>query len=382
MTSVSLCLLLTAGAVAADPPSKPLNPAANKLCVEAVGLHMQNNPTAAYDKLKAALALEPKSRILLSYQEELEPLAAFAALDDHALKAPPEAEKSVEALARYLVGPAKNDREKARVIFRWITDRIRYDTESFFSGKRADGSAAAVLKTRQSVCDGYANLFLELAKQAGLEAVKINGYGKGYGFRPDEKITTNHAWNGVKIDGAWQIIDSTWGAGSVDGSGKFVKKLQLFHFLTPPALAAFTHHPEDAALQYLSPPVPTAEFAKWPRLAPPFFQLGLKSDELRKHLAGDKSVPNVFDYVGPRVKLVQGPLSEKLQKGTKVVFKAEAPPGVELMLMNGKQFIPMQRVGDHLTATITPDSGPLMLAMRVAAKKDDNFNGVLGYQVE
>ena len=88
-----------------------------------------------------AAASEQRFRDLAATADE--PLATYAALDEHALKAPPEAEKSVEALARYLVEPAKNDREKARVIFRWITDRIRYDTESFFKGKVTDGSAAA-----------------------------------------------------------------------------------------------------------------------------------------------------------------------------------------------------------------------------------------------
>jgi hypothetical protein len=46
---------------------------------------------------------------------------AFAAIDAHALNAPANVEKSVETLAKYLTAPAKNNKEKARAIFRWIT---------------------------------------------------------------------------------------------------------------------------------------------------------------------------------------------------------------------------------------------------------------------
>ncbi|MCS7045368.1 MAG: transglutaminase-like domain-containing protein, partial [Gemmataceae bacterium] len=55
----------------------------------------------------------------------------YKAIDQHALKAPPEAEASLDSLAEYLAKPCKTDRDKARAIYRWITDRIAYDVERF-----------------------------------------------------------------------------------------------------------------------------------------------------------------------------------------------------------------------------------------------------------
>ena len=91
----------------------------------------------------------------------------FLAIDRHALRAPAEAEQSVETLANYLAGPAKSDLDKVRAIYRWITDRIAYDAESYLSGIQGDNTPAGVLKTRKCVCQGYAELFEALADKMG-----------------------------------------------------------------------------------------------------------------------------------------------------------------------------------------------------------------------
>lgn len=51
-------------------------------------------------------------------------------LDRHALLAPREVEESLPRLVQYLVQPARTERDKARVLFRWVTDRIRYDIDA------------------------------------------------------------------------------------------------------------------------------------------------------------------------------------------------------------------------------------------------------------
>ena len=147
---------------------------------------------------------------------------SYEEIDRHALNAPASAEASVESLAAYLIEPAKNDREKARAIFRWITENIDYNVEVFFKGGTGATNSEDVLKSRKSVCYGYSDIFLSLAKEAGLEAVRISGYGKGYGYVPGKNFSgpANHAWNAVKINGSWYLMDSTWGAGYVSGDKK------------------------------------------------------------------------------------------------------------------------------------------------------------------
>src|SRR5262245_52808126 len=84
----------------------------------------------------------------------------YEAIDAHALKATAQDEASLPKLAAYLARPCKTDRDKARAIYRWVTDRIAYDIEALLAGKVPDQSALAVLKTRKGVYLGYCNLFL------------------------------------------------------------------------------------------------------------------------------------------------------------------------------------------------------------------------------
>lgn len=198
----------------------------------------------------------------------------YAAIDRHALLAPAAAEASIKTLAAYLTAPAQNEREKTRAIFRWITDRIAYDAELYLSGRAdtADTSPQYVLRSRRSICDGYTNLFLALAHEAGLSAVKITGYTKGYSYAPGRRPSgENHSWNAVRIDGTWFLLDPTWGAGSISTRG-FHKKFEPFFFFTPPEQLIWSHLPADPRWQLLEPPVSAEEFYERVLLKPAFFR--------------------------------------------------------------------------------------------------------------
>jgi len=203
--------------------------------------------------------------------------APFADIDAYALAAPDTVAQDIPTLATYLAHPAKTDREKARVIFRWMSEHIRYDTDAFFSGKIPDMSAPAVLQRGSGVCEGYAALFEQLGKAMGLEVVIIHGFAKGYNFAAGSAVQpgNNHAWNAVRCAGAWQLVDVTWGSGYVDEKWQFVKKLCEHYFCTPPAMMIYDHFPEDQTWQLLTPPVTREAFTRYVFLRPTFFQCGL-----------------------------------------------------------------------------------------------------------
>jgi transglutaminase-like putative cysteine protease len=94
------------------------------------------------------------------------------ATDKRVKETPKEAEVSVEALATYLTKDAKNEREKARAIFLWISDKVTYDLEGAISQK-AERRAPEILRLQYTDCGGYAALFEALAKAAGLEARQV-----------------------------------------------------------------------------------------------------------------------------------------------------------------------------------------------------------------
>ena len=205
----------------------------------------------------------------------------YNTIDNHAINTPTLAEASVDSLAAYLVAPAKNEREKARSIFRWVTENIDYDVLGFFTGSFDDTSSKDVLKSRKSVCDGYSDIFSSLARSAGLEVASIAGYGKGYGYLPGENLSgpSNHAWNAVKINGSWYLVDCTWGAGYIDDSKKYVRKFDDHYFMTPPSEFSYDHFPDDTRWQLLEHPLSKSEFEKQAFLKPEFFKYGLKLDD-------------------------------------------------------------------------------------------------------
>jgi len=198
-------------------------------------------------------------------------------IDTHALNAPSSVEGDINTLAQYLIKPARNHLEKARAVYRWITENISYNIDGLLKGDYGDPSAQGVLKSRSSICEGYANLFSNLAQKAGLEVVKISGYAKGYGYVVGGSIggDTNHAWNAVKIDGQWLLIDSTWGAGYADQQNRFVRRFSEHYFLTPPEQFIYDHFPSESKWQLLNKPISRQEYEQRVHILPIFFYCGL-----------------------------------------------------------------------------------------------------------
>ena len=199
----------------------------------------------------------------------------FGIIDKHALSTPKDKKDSIESLVSYLCAPARNDKERARVLYRWIAQNIDYDVNGLFSGNYGDLSPEGVLKSGKSICAGYASLFERLAEAAGLEATTITGFAKGYRYTPGMAFSeSNHDWNAVKINGTWYLLDCTWGAGYIDGS-RYNREFDEHYFLTPPEEFIYDHFPENPQWQLLENPLSKEEFEERPFLRSGFFDLGL-----------------------------------------------------------------------------------------------------------
>jgi hypothetical protein len=203
----------------------------------------------------------------------------YEEIDRHAIATPASAARSVTILSAYLTRPYARDDEKARAIFCWIAHNIAYDVDGYFSGAASASSSGDVLQSRSSVCAGYSSLFESLAREAGLAVVTINGYAKGFSYQPGDPVTgeSNHAWNAVKIRGAWKLVDCTWGAGSVDNSHSFIRNYEPYYFFTDPGEFAYRHLPDDPKWQVLPRPLSRTEFQNLPFVFPVFFECAIKS---------------------------------------------------------------------------------------------------------
>jgi transglutaminase/protease-like cytokinesis protein 3 len=126
-----------------------------------------------------------------------------------------------------------NQAESAYFVFRWITENIAYDCYSYVHGG-IDYKEESSYTKGLAVCEAYSLIFKRMCEALGLEAVKISGYSKGTSYVPGKLPTkTNHAWNAVKIDGTYYLLDATWGAGSCN-KDTFEPNFKDSYFCTDP----------------------------------------------------------------------------------------------------------------------------------------------------
>ncbi len=187
----------------------------------------------------------------------------YSAIDRYAKKAPPGISRLYKPLTHYLTDRYSSDDEKARSIAVWIMNNIRYDTKVYRTDKRKKLSPDRILNKRKAICQGYCDLFEAMCTEAGLNARTIVGYDKGGDYEPaDIFVRDDHAWNAVNIEGKWQLLDLTWGAGYVipkrqlfrrllylvfdvpfKQKYKFIKHLDFGYFFTNPDTFAIDHLP-------------------------------------------------------------------------------------------------------------------------------------------
>ncbi len=334
---------------------------------------------------------EPAARHKSAYQPIRES-DDFDRIDRHATTAPASVEDSIDELARYLTQKTQTDAEKARVIFRWITLKIDYETDEGYWEYPPEICAEQAFKRRSAVCNGYSSLFEALAERSGLEIVRIRGYSKGDTYYPGKRFSApNHEWNGVKIDGRWYLIDATWGSGFIK-KGRFARKFDDYYFLTPPEYFIFDHFPEDPKWQLLPRPVTKSEFEARPYPGRPqirsFCRYGFPGKTLWE-LAGRSDFtgfPRTHEQGERRILISEAPLQKGLAEEAPYNFTIRSPEAAEVVLINkgdwGEKWIDLQPLGnDRFTGEIRPRKGEL----RLSAKFPDKPGGywpLLVYGVE
>lgn len=177
----------------------------------------------------------------------------------HAKSAPDAS--TIDELVRYLVKGADGDSRKVETFFYWIGLNIEYSTEMARKSELSehDVSATTAFSSGKTICAGYANLMLEMCRLAKIECVIITGIAQNY---LNELVNSpNHAWNAVRIDGDWKLVDATWGSGGIRfGTDEYEKKTDLRYLFADPEFLIIDHFPEDQYWQLRDKPVAIGEF--------------------------------------------------------------------------------------------------------------------------
>lgn len=202
---------------------------------------------------------------------------------------------SAQKLATKIDKDFTSDSDKIRATFIWLTENIRYDLKEFYNPttksvafsykneaeKRAklqqikDDIVNETFTKRKSVCEGYAQSFKKVCDLLQIEAIIIKGYARNssneIGLIPS---VSNHAWNAVKVNNEWQLIDATWAAG-YSINNKWEKNFTEYYFYPNPSELSRTHLPENDAWQLVTKPINKKMYANQPIIGQGFFYKNL-----------------------------------------------------------------------------------------------------------
>jgi len=286
-------------------------------------------------------------------------------IDNYALNTPGNMANSLQDLAEYLAANCTSDKEKARVLYRWITDNIYYDTDLDQDSLTGLVLPETVLQKRTAVCSGYARLYKSLSDELGLTVVEIDGFVKGSNYTPGDsfKGPYNHSWITVLIDSCWQFLDPTWGSGYINEKGEYVHEFNDYYFLIPPEELIYSHFPASMEWQLLDNTVTLREFENMVFLKDVFFKNNLK---LKSHVTGT------------------------IRAGDNVHIELEVPVDIQLLsaLVKDGQLLPeklikQQRIGDicHLYITLTGPGNYFLRIFTKRKKNRDSYNLTMVYKI-
>jgi len=202
---------------------------------------------------------------------------------------------SANQLANQITKDFTNDIDRVRAVYTWLTLNVSYDLQTLYNGdaqinfsysdqedlrrKLAAINTHTVnktLRTKKAICEGYAQTFKKVSELMSIPCMLVGGFSKvdvdDIGTNP---AVENHAWNAVKINKKWYLVDATWGAGYTNGN-KWMQRQDNFFFLTDPNKFALTHYPSEREWLFTNKSITKKQFYESPIYDKSFFRNNLK----------------------------------------------------------------------------------------------------------
>jgi len=208
-----------------------------------------------------------------------------------ALNIPDSQTNTTIEIAAYINSHVKTDAEKVRVIYEWVTSKIKYDRNNvhrIILDEDQEQRVTYALKSRSGVCENFAAIFNDLCIKSGIPSFYIEGYTKQNGFID----RTGHVWCAALVNDRWALYDPTWDAGET-----------LNYFQISPGEFISSHLPFDPMFQFLNSIVSYREFSRNSKTTnnPNFFNYKdslnsfYNSDSLSRYIAALHRIEN-FDW--------------------------------------------------------------------------------------
>lgn len=119
----------------------------------------------------------------------------------------------IAAFTTELVSDCKNNKEKYNAAFKWITSNVKY------AQGWVDNAPYQVFKTKEAICQGYADLLTVMMHSQGIPCFTINGeaYQPGY----ENWYLGGHAWNYVYTGADGTVNIKEWYVSDPTNNGSF-----------------------------------------------------------------------------------------------------------------------------------------------------------------
>ena len=140
-------------------------------------------------------------------------------------------DSSLLPLAHRITANAPNDSDKVLAICQWMCTHLTYDYQNLRNDDKGIHNPdsfqrpAVAIRRKKAICDGYAQIFRDLCLLNNIYASYIVGY-TCYSELTDSAQVL-HAWNSVRVNNNWYLMDLTWEDVAIDFNNSTDKKDKL-----------------------------------------------------------------------------------------------------------------------------------------------------------
>ena len=117
---------------------------------------------------------------------------------------------AVLSVLREVIEADMSERDKALAVHDWMVYNAEYDTNLLtqlpdFEEDPDNDNPYGFLVHRKGICKGYTSSFQLFMDILGVECISVLGEANGAAEEWEE-----HAWNMIRLDGDWYVVDCTW----------------------------------------------------------------------------------------------------------------------------------------------------------------------------
>jgi hypothetical protein len=127
-------------------------------------------------------------------------------------------------LAKNITASVHSDSDKVVAIYQWMFKNLEYDFESIVNERKglpdpdSFQQPAIAIRRKKAVCDGYAQIFRDLCLLNDIFATCIVGYTAFNDLTDSAQVL--HAWNAVRVNQNWYLMDVCWEDAELDFQAK------------------------------------------------------------------------------------------------------------------------------------------------------------------